>query len=90
MILEIIGFDVILSMDWLYRHHALVDCWNKTMVFKLDEKIELAFHVDGLSSSSSILSVIMRKMVRKGIQRFLAYIQDVSMKVPKMEQVFDN
>jgi hypothetical protein len=33
------------------------------MVFKLDEKIEFAFHVDGLSSSSSILSVITRKMV---------------------------
>jgi hypothetical protein len=60
------------------------------MVFKLDEKTEFAFHVDGLSSSSSILLVIMRKMVRKGIQRVLAYMQDASMKVSKMEQVFDN
>lgn len=60
------------------------------MVFKVDEKTEFAFHVDRLSSLLSILLVITRKMVRKGIQRFLTYMQDVSVKVSKMEQVFGN
>jgi hypothetical protein len=70
VILEIIGFNVILDMDWLSRFLAIIDFWNKTMVFKLDEEIEFAFHGDGLSSSLRILSAITRKMLQKGIQGF--------------------
>jgi hypothetical protein len=87
VILEIVGFDVILGMDWLSRHHASVDCWNKTVIFKPDEETEFAFHGDGLSSPSSILSAITRRMVRKGMQGFLAYVHDMNMEVPRMEQV---
>ena len=87
VILEIVGFDVILGMDWLSRHHASVDCWNKTVIFKPDEETEFAFHGDGLSSPSSILSAITRRMVRKGMQGFLAYVHDMNMGVPRMEQV---
>jgi hypothetical protein len=70
VILEIIGFNVILDMDWLSRFLAIIDFWNKTMVFKPDEEIEFAFHGDGLSSSLRILSAITRKMLQKGIQGF--------------------
>lgn len=87
VILEIVGFDVILGMDWLSRHHASVDCWNKTVIFKPDEETEFAFHGDGLSSPSSILSAITKRMVRKGMQGFLAYVHDMNMEVPRMEQV---
>jgi hypothetical protein len=57
-------------MDWLSRFLAIIDFWNKTMVFKPDEEIEFAFHGDGLSSSLRILSAITRKMLQKGIQGF--------------------
>jgi hypothetical protein len=87
VILEIVGFDVILGMDWLSRHHASVDCWNKTVVFKPDVETKFAFHEDRLSSPSSILSAITRRMVRKGMQGFLAYVHDMNMEVPRMEQV---
>jgi hypothetical protein len=70
VILEIIGFNVILDMDLLSRFLAIIDFWNKTMVFKPDEEIEFAFHGDGLSSSLRILSAITRKMLQKGIQGF--------------------
>jgi hypothetical protein len=53
VIIEIVRFDVILGMD----------CWNKTMIFKIDEEVEFTYHEDGLSSTTSILSTIMRKMV---------------------------
>jgi hypothetical protein len=79
VILEIVGFDVILGMDWLSRHHASVDCWNKTVIFKPVEETEFAFHGDGLSSPSSILLAITRRMVRKGMQGFLAYVHDMNM-----------
>ena len=82
-----IGFNMILDMDWLSRLLAIIDFWNKIMVFRLDEETKFAFHGDGLSSISRILSAITRKMVQKGIQGFLAYMQDMSMEVLKMEQV---
>jgi len=53
VIIEIVRFDVMLGMDY----------WNKTMVFKIDEEEEFTYHGDGLSSSTSILLTIMRKMV---------------------------
>ena len=29
--LEILEFDVILGMDWLSAHHAVLDCFNKVV-----------------------------------------------------------
>ena len=68
------------------RHDVSVDCWNKTVIFKPDGETEFAFHGDGLSSPSSILSAITRRMVRKGMQGFLAYVHDVNIEVPMMDQ----
>ena len=50
MILEIVGFNVILDIDWLSRLLSIIDFLNKTMVFKYDEETEFAFHGDTLSS----------------------------------------
>jgi len=34
------GYDVILSMTWLSRHHAVIDCRSKVMVFKIPRQAE--------------------------------------------------
>ena len=31
--LELHDFDAILGMDWLERHHAIVNCFKKTVMF---------------------------------------------------------
>ena len=36
ILLDMHDFDIILGMDWLSRHHATIDCFNKTISFKLD------------------------------------------------------
>ena len=36
ILLDLHDFDVILGMDWLVGHHATMDCFNKTISFKLD------------------------------------------------------
>ena len=33
ILLDIHDFDVILGMDWLSRHHAIVDCYRKEVRF---------------------------------------------------------
>ncbi|GAV63139.1 RVP_2 domain-containing protein [Cephalotus follicularis] len=36
-------FDIILGMDWLYTHHACVDCYNKMMTFYFHDGTECKF-----------------------------------------------
>ncbi|GAV61220.1 RVP_2 domain-containing protein, partial [Cephalotus follicularis] len=43
IVLLIREFDVILGMDWLYAHHACVDCYNKMMTFYLQDGTECKF-----------------------------------------------
>ena len=37
ILLEMCDFDIILGMDWLVRYHATMDCFHKTITFKLGE-----------------------------------------------------
>ena len=32
--LEMVDYDVILGMDWLNTHHAIIDCRKKLVLFK--------------------------------------------------------
>ena len=38
IILDMHDFDVILGMDWLETYHATIDCFSKTITFKLKGK----------------------------------------------------
>ena len=53
VIFEMIGYDVILGMDWLSRHHAHINCQRKEITFRLtvlrnshivDPEFELLHH----------------------------------------------
>ena len=33
MVLPVLGFDIILGMDWLANHYATLDCREKKVVF---------------------------------------------------------
>ena len=35
IIIDMHDFDVILGMDWLEKYHATMDCFTKTITFKL-------------------------------------------------------
>ncbi|XP_062086238.1 uncharacterized protein LOC133792353 [Humulus lupulus] len=35
--LSIPDYDAILCMDWLSKHGAMIDCWKKTVEFRLEE-----------------------------------------------------
>jgi len=61
-VLDMIDFDVILRMDWLAKHRALVNCWGKKIMFDLDEEVGLVFQGDKIGSPSIMLSAISRKM----------------------------
>ena len=62
-------FDVVLGMDWLYRHRATIDCYKKEVKLHRPGKLEVKFR--GLRrelSSSMISAMATQRMLRKGCQ----------------------
>ena len=76
-------FDLILGMDWLSKHWAIVDCDKKRVLLKCSVLSEVT--VQGIRSEpipKVILAMEARRFLRKGCEAFLALILD-----SKKEQV---
>ena len=76
-------FDLILGMDWLSKHQAIVDCDKKIVLLKCSDLSEVT--VWGIQSKSipkDISAMEARRFLRKGCEAFLALILD-----SKREQV---
>ena len=43
ILLKLHDFDIILGMDWLAAHHALVDCFAKKVTFHISGQPEFYF-----------------------------------------------
>ena len=70
-------FDVILRMDWLSKHRAVIDCDKKTVVLRCSDQSEVI--VQGIKSSamSNVISAMqVWRLMRKGCKTFLALIRD--------------
>ena len=59
VLLYIQDFNVILGMDWLFRHHATMDCLRKEVMFCRSGKPEITFCGLRKILSSSMMSVMM-------------------------------
>ena len=46
VLLDISSFDVIVGMDWLARHHAMLDCYLKKVTFQTSFGSYLSFYSD--------------------------------------------
>ncbi len=60
-------FDVILSMDWLTQHNAVVNCKQKYIVLKCQNSEMICIESDNLNGLSNVISAMSaQKDVRKG------------------------
>lgn len=75
ILLPIEGYDVILGMDWLYRHHAHLDCHSKIVSFREPGKPRLELKGDhkpcGITLVSSTKAT---RALIKGEMGYLAYL----------------
>ena len=70
-------FDLILGMDWLTKHRAIVDCGQKTVVLICSYQSEVIIHdIRSNVTSNVILAMQARRFIRKGYEAFLALILD--------------
>ena len=73
--LTIQDFDIILGIDWLGKHHANMDCYNKIVSFNVTERKKVEYKEDRRVILGSIISVMtVRKLLNK--LAYLAYIVD--------------
>ena len=81
-------FDVILGMDWLSRHQAIVDCRMKRVTLRTPNEDEVIFIGERSNHLSNMISAaIGRKMVWRGCKAYLAYVIDTVKARPSVSNI---
>ncbi|XP_040931927.1 uncharacterized protein [Gossypium hirsutum] len=81
-------FDVILGIDWLIEHNAIVNCREKLIDLKCQTgEIVSAEFGDKKNDVRIISAFTARKLIRKDNEAFLAYILDTRGSELKIEQL---
>ena len=81
-------FDVILGMDWLFRHQMVVDCRIKRVTVRTSIGEEVTFIGERSNHLSNVISTTTsRIMVRKGCESYLAYVIDTKKVEPSLSDI---
>src|SRR5262249_18845006 len=74
-ILVMQDYDLILGMDWLGQHHALLDCHKRRVIFRAPGEEELVFQCPRTRSSRMLISCLkVHRLISKGCDAFLACV----------------
>ena len=75
IVLDMVDFDVILGMDWLSTHRALVDCYAKTVEFSIPGQQNLRFVGEKKSLTPALVSCVQStNLIEHGCECYLAYV----------------
>jgi len=77
-LLEMCDYDVILGMDWLAGYHATMDCFHKTLTFKLEETpAGVLFQGNRSIPSVGFVSALKAdRLMKSGCEAYLAFITE--------------
>ncbi|KAA3487640.1 DNA/RNA polymerases superfamily protein [Gossypium australe] len=88
MLLPFDEFDIILGMDWLTLHDAVVNCKRKTidLIYQNDEIVWVESNdLTGLPAIISVLKA--QNYVKRGYEAYFAYVIDSKVNEKKVESV---
>ena len=81
-------FDLILGMDWLSKHRAIVDCDEKTVLLKCSDLSEVTVYGIRTESIPKVISSMeARRFLRKVCEAFLALILDSKREQVNLENI---
>ena len=81
-------FDVILGMNWVSRHQAIVDCRMKRVTLRRPNDNEVIFIGERYNHLSNVISAATaRKMVRNGYEAYLDYVIDMVKVRPSVSDI---
>jgi hypothetical protein len=87
-VFKMLGYDVILGMDWLSKHHASIDCRRKEITFWSPEGEEFKYCGSQVRATSALLSAMQAKRdAREGSCVYLAYVTAKPENEVKLENI---
>ncbi|GJZ86346.1 putative reverse transcriptase domain-containing protein [Tanacetum coccineum] len=87
MPIELGTFDVIIGMDWLVKHDAIIVCGEKVVCIPYGNKTLIVEGDKGGSRLKIISCIKARKYVEQGCHLFLAHVTKKKSKEKRMEDV---
>ncbi|GKE05402.1 hypothetical protein Tco_1397420 [Tanacetum coccineum] len=87
MSIELRTFDVVIGMDWLVKHDAVIVYGEKVVCIPYGNKTLIVEGDKGVSQLKVISCVKARKYVERGYHLFLAHVTENKLKEKRMEDV---
>ena len=88
ILLEMLDFDVILGLDWLSPHHALLDCYAKTVTLAISGIPPVVWRGTSGSYPDLVISHIRaHRLIDRGCSSYLSFIRDVGAESPAMDSI---
>ena len=79
IVFPMLELDVILGIDWLARHCAIVNCYTREVVFEMPDKEEVVFCGEWKAVPSCLVSAVTAfNMIKEGCTAYLAQVIDSS------------
>ncbi|GKV46430.1 hypothetical protein SLEP1_g53414 [Rubroshorea leprosula] len=89
ILLGIVEFDVILGMDWLSTHYAMVDCYEKVVTFSAPNQPVIRFEGEKVGSFPLVVSCMQAdKMLQHECYGYLAYVFESKDKLVSVERIW--
>ncbi|KAL0447839.1 UNVERIFIED_CONTAM: Transposon Ty3-G Gag-Pol polyprotein [Sesamum latifolium] len=81
-------FDVILRMDWLAQHRAVVDCYKKEVMIEFSGESRVVFVGDRQVVPICVISAVeARRLMLEGCEAYLAHVIDTKKVNPMLEEI---
>ena len=88
LLMTFYDFDIILGMDWLTKHHAIVNFFTKEVEFDVPNQARIVFRGERKIMSTCLISAIKAcKMIQKGYEAYLAHVIDTRKTEAKLEDI---
>nr|GEX63638.1 putative reverse transcriptase domain-containing protein [Tanacetum cinerariifolium] len=87
MPIELGTFDIVIRMDWLVEHDAVIVCGKKEVYIPVKNEVLVVKRSEGVSRLKVMSCIKARKYVEKGSNLFLAHVTEKELKEKRLEDV---
>ena len=88
IVFPMLELDVILGMDWLARHRAIVNCYTREVIFEMHGKEKVVFCGERQAVPNCLVSAVTAfKMIKDRCTAYLAHVIDNSQSMKELNDV---